>query len=486
MVLGESEYVMRNLAGWLFSSGVAACVVASSAMAQTGPTITSNRFNSMLMVDTHLGYTDGTYGMIRTSSGQYVRADSYVKAAADYVGIHTFRDGVTDGSSGSSAPAYYQSLAKQGINFVFMLPGKTQAELNSSLQIANTINQTAGAQGHVLAIEGANEINNAPLCWGPIPCQTGLAGALTRQTALKTLVKADPSFPKIGNVIYFTGWDAVSGAPGPDPSSGYADFNNQHPYPNFGQPPYFWLSRGKALANTTNTNARAYYTETGYQVGPLWGQACNNGQGGICWNNNNTWQNKPQVSEAVQAKLTLAIPLDAALLGIDKVGLYELLSAYPENGRIDQGFGLFHYSATGALNPRPVATALHNLTTLTADSGTVTNLVPMNYTVTGLPTQGYCPNGKPTQCSFLPSLAIQKSNGQYLIAVWTEQNTWNADTHTEIPAKSYPIAVRLPHQYPKVEVFDPYVSANPIATFAPETTVKITVSDHPLILRVTP
>jgi hypothetical protein len=477
---------MKNLAATAAIFALGSMMISGVSWAVTGPTISANKFNSMLAVDTHLGYTDGTYGLIKNSSGQYVRADAYVKAAADYIGIYTFRDGVTDGSNGSSSLSYYQAMAKLGINFIFVAKGNTQADLTKSLQLIDTVNQTPGAEGRVIAIEGANEINNAPLCWGPVPCIGGLTGALNRQATLANLVRNSTSIPKIPQVYYFTGWDGVVGAPGPNPVPTYADANNQHPYPNFGQPPYFWLSRSQALKNTTNSSQRAVFTETGYQVGPLYGSACNNGAGGVCWNNNNTWHTKPQVSEAVQAKLTLAIPFDAALLNIEKVAFYELLTAYPEKGRIDQGFGMFRYSATGVLIPRPVATALRNLTSLTKDSGTVSTVTKLDYQVTGLPTQGYCPNVDPSRCTFTPTLALQKSNGQYLIAVWAEQNIWNNTTFTEIAGKPYPTTITLPKTYSKIEVFDPYKSGSPIATYGSANSVQVTVVDRPLLVRVTP
>ena len=294
------------------SLGFIAVAGDAGAAAVTGPTISANRFNASLMVDTHLGYTDGTYGLIETSQGRYIAATNYVKAAADYVGIHTFRDGISNGSGGSSSLSYYQGLAKLGIDYVFMASGNTQADLLSSLQLIDDVNSTSGAQGHVLAIEGANEINNAPVCWGPAPCVGGLAGGLARQLTLAKLVRADTNVPHINEVIYFTGWGDVAGGPGPDPISTYADANNQHPYPAFGQPPYFWLARGRSLNNTANANERAVFTETGYQVGPLYSGNCNSGKGGVCWNNNGTGS-QAQVDETVQAKQTLDIPFDAAV-----------------------------------------------------------------------------------------------------------------------------------------------------------------------------
>ncbi|WP_155847862.1 hypothetical protein [Asticcacaulis benevestitus] len=470
----------------LVSAALVSIGLPAPVLAVTGPTMSANQFNQMLMVDTHLGYTDGTYGLIKDATGRYVRADAYVKAAADYVGIHIFRDGLTDGTAGSSPLSYYQTVAKSGISFVLVASGNTEAALSKSLSQIDTLNSTPGAVGSVLAIEGANEINNAPVCWGPPPCIGGLAGGVARQLTLQKLVRASTRTPKVPRVVYFTGWDAVPGSPGPDPASGYADYNNQHPYPNFGQPPYFWLSRDVALKNSTNKTARAMFTEVGYASGPLYGSKCNGGKGGVCWNNNGTWGTKPQVSEEVQAKFTLLIPFDAALLRVDRIAFYELLTGYKDKGVSDSGFGMFRYSANGTLLPKPVATALRNLTTVTADAGKVTTVTPLRYEVTGLPTHGYCPNVSVSKCTFNPTLAMQKSNGQYLIAVWAEQGIWNPDTHVATQGVTYAATVTLPQQYSKLEVIDPYVSATPIATYTYAASLKVSVVDRPILIRVTP
>lgn len=458
--------------------------IATSAGAVTGPTISSQSFNSTLMVDTHLGYTDGTYGLIRNASGQYVPADKYVSSAANYLGIYYFRDGLTDGSNGSSPLSYYETLAKNGINYLLIASGDTQADLMTSIRNIDTLNQTAGAPGHVVAIEGANEINNSGGCWGPAPCQTGLPGALSRQATLLKLVHGDTAVPHIGRVIHFTGWGDVAGAPGPEPLPNYADYDNQHPYPAFGTPPYFWLSRPQALNNTSNPYERAVYTETGYPVGPLYGSNCNSNKGGVCWNNNNVSQTKPEVDEAVQAKQTLDMPFDAALLGISKLGLYELLSAYPEQGSKDGGFGLFHYKVDGTLSPRPVATAIHNLMTITADAGTVSTVWPLYYQVTGLPTQGYCPGVDPKYCTFTPTLAIENSKSEYFIAVWAEQKIWDADSHTDVAATPHTATITLGHTYNKVDVFDPYTSAAPIASYSNTSQINVSVVDRPLLVHL--
>ncbi len=64
---------------------------------------------------------------------------------------------------------------------------------------------------------------------------------------------------------------------------------------------------------------------------------------------------------------------------------------------------------------KPVAAAIHNLTTLLKDSGTTAaTFTPMaiSYRLSGLALSG-------------SSLAIEKSDGSYVISVWAEPVIWN-------------------------------------------------------------
>ena len=121
--------------------------------------------------------------------------------------------------------------------------------------------------------------------------------------------------------------------PNPATTSGLADYDNQHPYPNNGNPPLEWVNRTQALGNETPATGPAVYTETGYS--------------------------STQVGTTVQAKYTLDLLMDDAQSGIANTYLYELMDE-------GDGYGLFDSSN----NPKPVATAIHNLTTILADSGT--------------------------------------------------------------------------------------------------------------------
>src|SRR5690606_16806296 len=114
-----------------------------------------------------------------------------------------------------------------------------------------------------------------------------------------------------------------------------------------------------------------------------------------------------------QAKLTLNLLFDAAKLGVERTYLYQLLDAYadPSNTDMEKHFGLFDINN----NPKPVAKAIHNLTTILADTGAAAG-GNFDYSVSGLPTSGSVS-------------VLQKSSGAYDVVVWNEPDIWNETTH---------------------------------------------------------
>ena len=108
-------------------------------------------------------------------------------------------------------------------------------------------------------------------------------------------------------------------------------------------------------------------------------------------------------------------------------------------------WGLFNSDGSA----RPAATALHNLTTLLADSGS--NFTPgsLNYTLSG------------TQAGD-NSFLMEKSDGSFWIGLWDESGS----THT--------VTVNLPSSAKSISVFDPITgtSAIQIASNASSISVK--------------
>jgi hypothetical protein len=394
-------------------------------------------FLDTLGVNTHIPYTDGGYANI-----------SNVIADIAYLGIDETRDTISDGANGSAPLSSYIAVAQAGVKFTIIVSATTTAGLQANLALVEQLNEAV--PGSVIAVEGPNEINNFPITYNGV---SGLQGALDLQKALYSMVHASSALQGVA-VDYFTGYGAGSIAQGPDPAttSGLADYDTQHPYPNNGNPPDEWVSRSAALTNEQPATGPAVYTETGYST--------NGGTTG-------------DVNQDVQAKYTLDLLMDDAKNGIAHTDLYQLLDAYePGSPQGDDGFGLFDPSN----QPKEAATAIHDLTTILADdgkdAGTFTT-TPIDYSVTGLPSTGN-------------SMAIQKSNGASDIVVWNEPEIWNESTGTEITAATKDVAVQLGATYQKVEVFDPLSSAAPIETLTNVSSVALGLTDHPLIVEVEP
>jgi|GEM_PF-2758037 len=393
-------------------------------------TESASSFLSGIGVNTHLRYTDGGYANV-----------SKVVSDLAYLGITQVRDQISNGSGGSAPISSYVALARAGVQFTFNVNATSTTGLQSQLGMVDQVAKSVA--GSVVGIEGANEINNFGATYNGV---SGLQGALNLQRALYSAVHSDSNLQGVG-VDYFTGYNAGSIGMGPDPlaTTGLADYDTQHPYPNNGQAPGAWVARSQALPNTASSTAAAVFTETGYTTN--------------------------QVNQDVQAKYTLDLLLDTAKEGISKTYLYELMDAYaPGSRQGDAGFGLF--DSTGA--PKEAATAIHNLSAILSDKGANAagfQATALNYSVAGLSSNG-------------SSMAIEKSNGDYVIAVWAEPQIWNNSSKSEVAAPNQTVTITLPQAYATEQVFDPLPGSAPIATFSGQSSITVTVTDHPLLIEV--
>jgi hypothetical protein len=377
-------------------------------------------------VNTHIAYTDGGYANL-TKLVQDLR----------FLGITNVRDGISAGASGSAPLTSYVGLARAGAKFTFFIEADNDDHLNKRLQLVDVV--ARAVPGSVIAVEGANEINNWPVKFDGVG---KIEGALSEQAALFRDVKADPALSGSA-VVYLTGYEP--GTPDPVPA-GLADFDNQHPYPNFGQAPGFWVSRKQALYTAASPTEPAVYTETGYA--------------------------SSKVSEAVQAKYTLDLLLDAASEGISRTYLYELIDAYPPGSKQgNEGWGLFDYSG----QPKPVANAMHELAKVLKDDGqsaAAFQPVSLEYATVGMPADG-------------KSLAMEKSDGTYLVAIWAEPKIWDNKLRSPVAAPIATVELRLQQKFDCVAIWDPLA---PSATLAATqtNTVAVRVSDHPVFISLSP
>jgi hypothetical protein len=380
--------------------------------------LSASSFLASIGVNASIDYTDGKYANIKT-----------VLADLSYIGVSLIRTAAYwPGMQGQGA---YDLAAAEGIRFDMLL--------YTSNALPNAVTYMAAfAKAHpgaLVAIEGPNEINNFPASYMGM---TGAAAAVAYQNALYADVAANPVLH--GTTVYSYTMNA-----GATSTTGY-DYAAIHPYAQNGAAPLRYLDSNLA---TVPAGKPFVETETGYTTLP-------DAAGGV----------DPQV----QAIYDLDAVFDAKAAGAGTVFLYELLDAYPDPSGTLAGnhFGLFDY----ANNPKPVATALHNLTQILA--GGQAGLVPggLSFSISGADATAH-------------SLLLQKANSQFDLVLWDEQPLWNSTTHREIAPLVHSEAIRFARLMSSVAVYDPMQGTAPIAVYHDVASVVLAVGSDPLIVEAT-
>jgi hypothetical protein len=162
------------------------------------------------------------------------------------------------------------------------------------------------------------------------------------------------------------------------------------------------------------------------------------------------------ITEEVQALNLMNLYLAQFKRGWSYTAVYLLRDRTDEGG--NQTFGFFKPDYT----PRKAATYLHNLTTILADKGKPDRPGRLDYVLVEQP-------------ATVHDLLLQKSDGTFVLVVWGERLKGSDD-----------VTVRLGATYPAVRVYDPTAGTEPVRTQRRVAELKLTVSDHPLILAVEP
>ncbi len=401
---------------------------------QGPPTMTASRLLDMLGMNVHLEYNDGRYADVGEAVGDL-----------DYLGIHRLRDGVPNEAGGGPYWNYLSAIERvieAGNRFEFIV-GPQQTLAASLEQLNRIVRRHPGA---VEAVEGPNEINNWPVTFEGLHHELG---AKVFEAALYAAVRTDAALAGVP-VLYFTGGTQADLAVPPT----QADLANVHPYPTGGAMP------AKSLADALRGGFRMHagsgkaITETGYFDEP----SNPNGSG---------------VDPATVARLTLDAVFDAAEQGFWAIYLYQLRSAYADTKRSnpDAEFGMFDYDN----KPKPVAVALHNLTTALQDGlREETDLpglkAPPALSVSGLPRDGH-------------ALLLTAPNSVYDLVLWAEPSVWDARTHKPVRAPARHVEIAFAQPFARALVFDPVAGEAPLATSGLGTALSVTVSDHPVVVQ---
>jgi hypothetical protein len=162
------------------------------------------------------------------------------------------------------------------------------------------------------------------------------------------------------------------------------------------------------------------------------------------------------ITEEIQALNLLSMYLDQFKRGWSHTAVYLLRDRTDEAG--NQSFGFFKSDYT----PRKSAVYLHNLTTILADRGTPSKPGRLSYSI-------------PEQPATVHEMLLQKNGGTFALVVWGERLKGSED-----------VTVRLGGTYPSLKVYDPTIGTGPVRSLGAVDSLKLTLSDHPLIVAIAP
>jgi hypothetical protein len=374
-------------------------------------------------------------------------------------------EGLTEGGP-TTLQTYLDLHSQTGVRFSWgLVSGGT--DLDKLLRTARKLAQA----GALLAFEGNNEPNN----WGVTYQGEAGGGRAASWRAVAQLqrdlyksVKADPvlkrypvwSISEAGAEIDNVGLQFLTIPAGAGTlfleGTRYADFANVHNYiyhPNASRPAdnktwnaadptsackvdglhgnhgVTWAKHFRGYSEAQLLNLPKVTTETGCTIdGP--------------------------VTEETHALNLLSMYLDQFKRGWSQTAVYLLRDRTDEGG--NQSFGFFKADFT----PRKAAVYLHNLTSILADRGSRRDAGRLKYSL-------------PRQPDTVHDMLLQKSDGTFELVMWGERLK-GADEVTVI----------FGGEHPGLSVYDPTVGTRPVRTLGAVDSLKLTLSDHPLIIEI--
>jgi hypothetical protein len=161
--------------------------------------------------------------------------------------------------------------------------------------------------------------------------------------------------------------------------------------------------------------------------------------------------------------------LDAYLAGDVKTYLYELLDQHARSDSEDN-FGLFNANGTA----KPAAVALHDLTTLLADTGSAA-FTPggLSYSLSGLLATDH-------------SLLLEKSDGTFWLALWNETRLSGPSAPTDVAVPNHTVTLNLAGAAASVTVYDPLSGTAAVQSAGSTQTLQISLPDHPILVEIAP
>ena len=395
--------------------------------------VSTENFTNSIGINTHLDFS------------AYSSQLSTVIADLQYIGVKNIRDSANSPADLGANGSWQQVANATGAKFDAYLGEGSVATMQSGL--ANAV--TLAHQGILNFIEGGNEEDQS--------YAISLGNSLAKTAAYQQTVYSTAHSLGISviNMSFGTGWGSSStgdyGTVGNLAS--YTDYANAHTYFGSGNTPLASIqalnsdSQLAAVGKPTITTEMGWYTTT-------------------------STTDATNVSVTEQAKYMLDGLLDAYQAGDAKTYLYELLDEGTNQSYSEDNFGLFYSNGTA----KPAAVALHNLTTLLADTGATANsFTPagLSYQLTGTLSTDH-------------SMLMQKSDGSYWLAIWNEARLSGPTTPTALTVANHTVTLTLGGTATTIEIFDPLTGTTATQTVSNASTVTLSVPDHPILVEIIP
>jgi hypothetical protein len=371
--------------------------------------VSAAAFLYTLGINTHLDFDTDGYQNLAT-----------VESNIEYLGVKIVRDSA---ETSTDAQTWLQVAQATGTKFDDYIAETSPAGMTTDLGYVTQLAQ----EGILASIEGGNEEDDA------YPASLGNTLQITAQFQQQVYALGKELGLPVINMSFGAGWTAANDWEGDYGTVGnlaaFATDANAHTYPNVGQLPGDAIQQINVLAEMAASGQPVMTTEIGWSTSDF--------------------------SETTIAKYVLDAALDGIMDGDTGMYFYAL---YDDSSG---DWGMFNANGT----PRPAATALHDLTTLLADTGTnAATFTPgsLNYTLSG------------TQSGDNSAL-IEKSNGSFWLSLWNE---------TEAASSAHTITVNLGEQATTVVEYDPLTGTSAIETWSNASSVQLSVPDHPVLLEI--
>jgi hypothetical protein len=337
------------------------------------------------------------------------------EAAINYLGVKNLRDS----AQGSWDLKIWQQVASAtGARFDDYMgrgsPAQDTADLGYVSALAN--------KGILNFIEGGDENDT------PVAVDKGNSLAWTAAFQSKVFSTGHALGLPVINMSFGAGWTAANAWHGNYDKVGnlspYASYGNAHTYPGPGAKTDTTIQALNADARLAASSRPVITTEIGWDTAKIAAQSV--------------------------AKFTLDAVFDGIKDGNAKLYFYALFD--DGSGR----FGLMNPNGT----PKPAGAALHNLTAISAGTGTVPP-ASLSYSLAG-------------RTAADNTLLMHKSTGAFQLVLWNEMDS----AHT--------VTLTLPKAVRKIVVYDPLLASTARAARSNARSMPVGLSDHPIIVEIDP